>query len=412
MQRILLVGSSPTAITKELLRHLALEGHTYVVLEDERTAASVKGPRGARWFVCNFSSRKSILEATKHLPPVDGVMTLYENYIVPCAWISEHLELKGMAGTTALACTDKFLMRQAFAKSPQPISPDFALATSEAVVRDFASEHAFPLILKPANLVKSLLVTKSNSLDELLHNYQQTVETIGSTYAKYAPNRRPAIVIEEFLQGSLHSVVGFADQAGQPHIVDHIVDLARAQDAGYDDNFLYCRSLPSSLSDVDQESLRQCARLGIEALDMKNSAAHVEIILTGQGPRIVEIGARLGGYRDRMYHLAYGINLLSAAVDTALGVSPMLTAQKNEHCAVFEFFPKNPGTFVGITGADILPSLASYAYLSTPTPQGRYVGRAAEGYKRCAFLVLHNADPVQFAKDIEVVKERVSIETA
>jgi glutathione synthase/RimK-type ligase-like ATP-grasp enzyme len=64
-------------------------------------------------------------------------------------------------------------MRELFATAPTKISPDFAVITSEREVRDFAAQHTFPLIIKPANLSKSLLVTKSSSLEELLMNYQK-----------------------------------------------------------------------------------------------------------------------------------------------------------------------------------------------------------------------------------------------
>jgi hypothetical protein len=137
---------------------------------------------------------------------------------------------------------------------------------------------------------------------------------------------------------------------------------------------------------------------------MKNSPAHIEIILTDQGPRIVEIGARLGGYRDRMYRLVNGIDLLEAAADIAAGQQPMLTAQKNEQCAVFELFPERSGTFGGITNANRIKSLSSCTYFDIKVTLGTAVGKAAEGYRCCAVIVLHNADKAQFAKDINVVK--------
>lgn len=412
MKRILFVGDSLVNTANQLMDRLVGQDNECILLEDTHKQSNTVHNDRLHRISCDFSSRERILEVVDRLPqPIDLVMTLYENYVLPCAWICERLGTDGMPEAAALACTDKFLMRQAFQKSPEPISPDYALVDKEETLRQFAASHTFPLILKPANLVKSLLVTKNDSLDELLKNYRHTAKIIDEVYKQYAPNRQPAIIIEEFLQGSMHSVAGFADSNGEAHIVDQIVDLELARDIGYNDNFLYRRSLPSALSETDQKALRECARFGMQALGMKSSPAHVEVILTKDGPRIVEIGARLGGYRDRMYRLANGIELLAATADIASGKKPDLSTTKHEQCAVLELFPKNPGIFKGIRGAEKVRSLASYAYFSTKATPGDYVGKASDGYKCCAAIILHHADASQLAADIAIVKELVRVET-
>ncbi len=413
MKRVLLVGNSSADVTNQLIDRLHAAGSMCIVLEDIRKPTTAPNDGDQRWIRCDFSSRESILEAVARLPQsVDAVMTLHENYVLPCAWICKYLGFDGMSEASALACTDKFLMREAFRKSPEPISPDYALVDGEETVRQFAATHQFPLILKPANLVKSLLVTKNDSLDELLENYHHTARIIDDVYKQYAPNRQPAIIVEEFLVGSMHSVAGFADSSGEMHIVDQIVDLKLARDIGYNDNFLYCRSLPSTLSETDQKALRECARLGMQTLGMKSSPAHVEIILTKDGPRIVEIGARLGGYRDRMYRLANGIELLTATADIASGKKPKLGAIRHEQCAVFELFPKNPGVFKGISNAAKVPSLSSHVYFNIKANPGDYVGKAADGYKCCAVIILHHADARQLATDVAIINEFVRVETS
>jgi biotin carboxylase len=273
-------------------------------------------------------------------------------------------------------------------------------------VRKFAENHSFPLILKPANLVKSLLVTKSDTLDELLANFARTSQTIEATYQQHAPSRQPRILIEEFLDGSLHSVAAFADQNGSPHILQQVVDLIPARERGFDDNFLYQRTLPSRLSEDEQSAMYECAAEGMRALKMKSTPAHIEIILTAKGPRIVEIGARNGGYRERMYDIASGIDIVQAAIDAATGKNPNLTPARNEPCAVIEIFPVGSGTFSSITEAKKIASLPSCVYFASKVKPGEQVGPAADGYKRCAIIVLHNTDQQQFAKDLQFVQQQ------
>ncbi len=407
MTHILIVGQKFSSLTD----YLAEKGYEYTYLQD---VLKTKFPdkRFKHRIVADFSSKAGLLATVNAIKqPIDGVVATYENYILPAAWIASHLDLPGLPVASAEACTDKFLMRSLFAVAPEKISPGFANVVSEDDVREFASTHSYPIILKPANLAKSLLVTKNNTLDELIANYMKSVDLLQTTYKKYAPNRTPQLIIEEFLEGSIHSVDAFVDSSGEPQILDHVVDYQTGYDIGFDDNFHYSRILPSTLSASDKKALKHCAAIGIKALGMKNTPAHVEIIMTPTGPRIVEIGARNGGYRERMHELANGIDITGAALDLVLGKSPIISTTKNEPCAVLELFPKSAGIFTGIANQAVLESLASLTYLSIKVTPGQYVGKAADGYKMCAVVVLHSSSQQQFDTDLAIINSSVFVQT-
>jgi biotin carboxylase len=407
MKYVLIVGQSFSTLTDYLLEH----GHDYIVLKDVRRAKSPE-KHFKRRVVCDFSSRDTVMQAVRGIRhPVDAVIATYENYILPAAWIAEELNLPGLPIATAEACTDKYLMRSLFAKAPEAISPDFAIVSDEQSLRDFAASHDFPLILKPANLAKSLLVTKNHSLDELIANYQRSMEQIHKVYERYAHNRTPSLIVEEFLEGSIHSVDAFTGSDGEPQVLQNVVDYRTGYDIGYEDNFHYSRLLPSKLSVSDQAALRHCATVGIRALGITNSPSHVEIIMTAKGPRIVEIGARNGGYRERMHKLANGIDITGAALALAFGETPSVTATKNESCAVLELFPKTPGNFGGLAEFEALKALPSLEYVSIKATPGTFVGKAADGHKMCAVVILHHQDSDQFSRDLTFVDNQVHVIT-
>lgn len=407
MSHILIVGQKISNLVDYIVGH----GHTYTFLQDvQKTKFPDKKFKNR--VLGDFKTKESLLSTIDELPtPVDAVVTTYENYILPAAWIAEHLHLPGLPVSVAEACTDKFLMRSLFDTAPEKVSPAFATVSSEADVHAFAEAHSFPIILKPANLAKSLLVTKNHDIDELIANYAKSVNLLQSTYKKYAPNREPKLIIEEFLEGSIHSVDAFVDSEGTPQVLDQVVDYQTGYDIGYDDNFHYSRLLPSKLSSADQAALRHCAEVGIRALGMKNSPAHVEIIMTASGPRIVEIGARNGGYRERMHGIANGIDITGAMLELALGNTPAITAEKEEPCAVLELFPRTPGIFEGIENRETLESLSSLEYLAVKAKPGQYVGKAADGYKMCAIVILHHTDPEVFVHDLQTVNKHVYVTT-
>jgi hypothetical protein len=409
MPHILIVGQKFSTLTD----YLTDRGHTYTFLQD-RLKTKFPDKKFKNRVLGDFQSKDALMASLKDLPKIDGVMSTYENYILPAAWIAESLGVPGLPVSAAEACTDKFLMRSLFDTAPEKISPAFAIVNSEEDVRSFASSHSFPLILKPANLAKSLLVTKNVDLEELEANYQKSISLLHTTYKKYAPNRTPQLIIEEFLEGSIHSVDAFVDNTGTPFVLDQIVDYQTGYDIGYDDNFHYSRLLPSKLSPEDQTALRHCAELGIKALGMKSSPAHVEIIMTKEGPRIVEIGARNGGYRERMHSIANGIDITGAALTLSLGGTPDLTALRNDPCAVLELFPKTPGYFKGIENLDTLKTLPSLQYVSVKAKEGEYTGKAADGYKMSAVIILHAPldDAEDFSNDLSYVSSHVKVLTA
>jgi biotin carboxylase len=404
--RLLLVDSGFSGLTNYLRDH----NYDYIILKDR---ASTKYPdkKIDGRVVCDFSDLTAVLEAVDSLPKIDGVITIYDRCIILASHIARHLGLPALPLSAAEACTDKTRMRELFATAPKQISPDFTEVHSEADVRAFATTHEFPLIIKPANLSKSLLVTKNDNLDQLLENYQRTVSQIEAVYATYAPHTTPKILVEEFLVGFNHSVDAFVDTAGVPHVLEQVVDYEIGHEIGFDDNFQYSRTLPSRLSAKDQASLRECAALGIQALGIKNSPAHTEVIMTEKGPRIVEIGARNGGYRERMHSLANGIDILGAAIGLALGRTPSLTATKNEAVSVLELFPQTPGDFAGIAHEAELQALPSFSNLRVKAKPGQFVGKASDGFKMCAIVELHHKDAAQVKKDMAYIREHVHVIT-
>ncbi len=409
MAHILIVGRAFSGIKDYLASH----GHTWTILQDQ-LATKFPEKRFKQHVVVDILDKAATLKAVDTINAknkIDATFVIYEAYVVINAIIAAHLGLPGLRLKTAEACTDKQLMRELFALAPEKISPDFAVIKSKEELLDFARSHNFPLILKPANLAKSLLVTKNADINELVANYEKTVNLIETTYKKYAPGRNPKILIEEYLDGHIHSVDVFCDIHGTPHVLENVVDYQTGYDIGYDDNFHYSRLLPSSLPQNEIDAIRQAAAVGCKALGMTSSPAHVEIIYTKDGPRIVEIGARNGGYRERMHRLANGIDITANALALALNNPLDIAPKKNDSVGVFELFPKVPGIFRGISNEQTLRTLPSFNYLGVKAKPGVYAGKAGDGYKMCAVAIFHNEDSYQFKADLDYLNQHCRVET-
>lgn len=332
---------------------------------------------------------------------VAGLMCTYENYVVAKAKLGALFKVPAPSIESARLATDKSLMRRAFLDYDTTISPDFSSINSVEEAVSFARSHTYPLIIKPTNLVKSLLVLRCDNEDELIKNVQYAKETITKLYDKYhIYERAPQLIIEEFIVGKQCSIAAFVDKDGAPHFCDGIVALTNAQDIDVSDNYLYCRTLPANIEDSLQKEMFRVAKAGVKALKMQSVPAHIELMYGPDGVKIIEIGARIGGYRPRMYHYSYGVDLIEQEVKLAIGEAPELKGTFKEYCAVYELFPDREGEFNKVTGNPVPEEFTYYRETAKP---GTVVGPAKNGYKAAAIIIVTSADATKF----ESLKEKV-----
>ena len=325
---------------------------------------------------------------------VAGLLCTYENYIVAKAKLGKHFNVPAPSLTSAKLATDKSLMRQAFLNADRSISPDFTTADSLDEVLNFARTHTYPLILKPTNLVKSLLVLRCNNEAELIENFTYAQSSIMALYEKYhIYERSPQLIIEEFIVGRQCSIAAFVDSDGVPHFCDGIVALTNAQDIDVSDNYLYRRALPVVFDELLTKKMFDVAEKGIRALQMRSVPAHVELMYTENDVKIIEIGARIGGYRPRMYAYSYGLHLIEQEVRLALGQTPELQGSFQNFCAVYELFPDTEGAFVRIAGEIDTDAFAYYRITAQP---GKQVGPAKNGHKASAIIIAVENDKEKF----------------
>ncbi|HEU5121882.1 MAG TPA: ATP-grasp domain-containing protein [Candidatus Saccharimonadales bacterium] len=340
---------------------------------------------------------------------IAGLVCTYENYVTSKATLTSYLELPGMSSAAARMATDKYLMRQAFMAANPSITPRFQKVTTKAELLAFAASTTYPLILKPTNLVKSLLVLRCNTEQELLTNFAYAQSAIGDLYQKYQIHGRESeIIIEEFIKGKSCSIAAFVDGDGTPHFCDSVVAITPATERGVDDNYLYSRILPADLPQEMSDRLFNVAAAGIKALDMRSVPAHVELMYDGNDVKIIEIGARIGGYRPRMYQASYGLDLTAQEVRLAIGEQPELRGRFKAYSAVFELFPVKTGKFKEIRGAAYA---SQYAYYSVKSKPNQLIGPAKHGFKAAAVIMIIHENKAIFDELCQTVNT-ISVEVA
>jgi len=275
---------------------------------------------------------------------ITGIMTLCTDAPVrTVATVASILGLPALSVAAAINATDKRLMRSALSAAAVPI-PGFREITTIDEALGAAEKFGYPLALKVPCSSGSRGVYQINNPAELADFFQR------------ARNLRPrgSLLVEQWMQGPEVSVEGVC--CGTiPHVVQITDKLlfegAFPVEAGH--------SQPSRLSPAIVAAIRRVTEAGVRALGLSDCAFHAELKVTADGPKIVEIGARLGGDRitTHLTPLSTGVNLVQSAILIALGEAPNLTPRFSRGSAIRYFHAPAPGVIAQIDGLDAIERL-------------------------------------------------------
>lgn len=238
--------------------------------------------------------------------------------------------------------------------------------------------------------------TRNEDPAALLANYRAITHEVPAYYRRLGQaDKQLIIVLAEYLEGTNTSIDCLIDTTGRVHTTP-LVDVLTGQDIGIADFHHFARLLPSRLPPAQLAELDQLARQGVQALDMRASAAHVEFI----GDRLGEIAARPGGNRPRILELAYGMDVLHAYCQVLQRQEPDLQRHHQRAAAIVTPFPQRDGVLRYTRHLDALPGLPGYLYHEVRILPGQPVGLARNGCRAPLY--------VEFvADDVDAVRRSV-----
>ncbi len=314
----------------------------------------------------------AVVAWAKKLKP-HGVMTLATDLPVrTCAAVAQALGLCGLSEATARVVTDKGEMRLALAASGIPI-PRFAICSSKAEY--MAAVERFPdrFIVKPADNSGSRGVT--------------LVTNPGQAPAAYAYSqefsRSGRVLVEEYMVGDEVSAETFSVD-GHVHVIavtDKITSHAPYfVELGH--------TVPSSKEPASVAQIEDLARAAVQALGVCQGPTHCEIMVTADGPKIVEIGARLAGdnIATHLVPLATGISLVDLTIEQALG-EPLVIPKRQAAAAAIRYLTPTPGRVAGICGVDEAKALPGVAAVALNVAVDDWVGPVRNSNDRSGYVI-------------------------
>ena len=329
----------------------------------------------------------AILEAAKR-HKINGIMTLASDMpMQSVAVVSHEMGLVGISEDTALKATNKAFMRDALREAGVPVPLYFRVkgknAFKEAVEK--VRVAGYKCIVKPADNSGSRGVDLLKEDADLDTAYDYTVHY----------SRGGEIVVEEFMEGPEVSVETLAVDGDV-----HVIQITDKLTTGAPYFVEMGHSQPSQLSEETRKRIAEVAVAANKAIGIQNGPSHTEIKVTKDGPKIVELGARLGGdcITTHLVPLSTGVNMVECSIRIALGEKPDLEPKWNKGSAI-RYLKTGIGTVKEIKGVDDAVKINGVVQVSIVHGVGEQVGEIKSSVDR-AGLVVAQAEDAQKAVTI------------
>lgn len=317
----------------------------------------------------------AVLEAAK-LHQINGIITLASDMPMRCvAAVAKEYNLVGIDEETALRATNKVEMRNALAKNKVPIPLFFKVSSRddyEIVVKKIRS----PFIVKPADNSGSRGIFKiDDSTDE---------QTIFDAYEySLKSSRNGDVIIEEYMHGPEVSVETLSLDG-----VCNVIQITDKLTSGAPHFVEMGHSQPTKLNPEIVEQICEVAKAANKAIGIYNGPSHTEIIVTNEGPKIVELGARLGGdcITTDLVPLSTGVDMVECCIKIALGEKPDITPKWQKGSAI-RYFHQHAGIIESISGLDQAITVPGIQQISIVHGIGEKVTDVIDSASRMGFVI-------------------------
>lgn len=331
-------------------------------------------PYADEYFNVSTIDEKGVCKAARDFK-ADGIMTLATDMPMRVlAYTSEQLNLIGIDYAIAIKATDKGEMIKAFEVN-NVAHPWFYILNDIDTIPDGIT---FPCITKPTDNSGSRGVMLVHSVDELKQAIGYSSEN----------GRSGSVIVEEYMQGPEVSVEVIVI-GGIPHILQitdklttgapHFVEMGHSQ--------------PSRLPEDTRNAIRDLAERAVLAVGIKNGPAHVEMIVTENGPKMVELGARMGGdnITTHLVPLSTGIDMVKATIELALGLKSDIEPKFSKGSAI-RYFDVPIGRIESLDGVEVAEKIDGVKEVTFVKSIGEMTGEIGNSADRIGFVIAQSDD--------------------
>ena len=222
------------------------------------------------------------------------------------------------------------------------------------------------------------------------------------------------VMVEEFLEGQQYSTesvimdeknvtVGFAERNYEflEELSPYIIENGGQQ--------------PAKIDKKELDSIVKLVEKSSQILGISNAISKGDVVMTKDGPKIIEIAPRLSGgyFSSDQIPLATGINIIEIAIRLSLGEKinkDKLFFRDQNAVAIRYFFPK-PGKITSISNIDLFKNKSWVHKLDLFFGVDDVLEKIIDHTKRCGFVITTGNTRDEAVERAKTVVENIQILT-
>lgn len=335
--------------------------------------------------ISTIDTKRVLKAARKHC--INGIMTLASDMPMrTIAVVAKDMGLVGITEETALCATDKAKMREAFASYGVPGPKYYRVSNQEEFFKavDKIRQCGYRCIIKPTDNSGSRGVKLLAAFDD------RTLES--AYFYSRGYSRSGDLIVEEYMEGFEVSVETLSVNG-----VCHVVQMTDKLTTGEPHFVEMGHSQPSLLPNKVQETIKETVIAANKALGIVDGPSHTEVKVTKDGPKIVELGARLGGdnITTHLVPFSTGVNMVECCIHIALGEIPDYKRKYTKASAI-RYFQTAEGIIRDIRGIEEATHISGVKQISVVHGIGERIKKIQNSIDRAGFVIAQ-ADSVEAA---------------
>ena len=248
---------------------------------------------------------------------IAGVMTLGSETAVPVvAHVAETLSLPGYSKATALAATNKNVMRRRFALFSVPTTESAHVRNVEEALA-FIAQHGLPTVLKPSDSSGQRGTTRIDDPSAIRPAITDALAVASDG----------AAIIEKFHEGPEINVTA-AVERGQITFLSLSERVTETRHFGIAIEHV----APPLLDEAARQAILDASEKAIRAVGLTDGIAYPQVLATTTGPKVLEIAVRIpGGHMDEVARHCSGIDMIEFSIRVAMGdPAPLAACTRHE----------------------------------------------------------------------------------
>ena len=335
---------------------------------------------------------------------IDGVICIAADVPLTVASVASALGLSGIPVRSASLAANKMAMKECFFDAGIPM-PWFSLVRSVEHLVQIVADKGYPLVIKPTDSRGARGVLRLTEGIDLEWAFRHSMQ--------FSPSSQ--VMVEEYLDGpqiSTESMIldgqgitpGFIDRNYEflDRFAPYIIENGGQQ--------------PSHLNDLDRESVSRVAEMSGKAMGIKNGVVKGDMVFTPDGPKVIEVAARLsGGWMSTdQIPLGTGVDLVGSAIRLALGeeIDPEDMVPRHRNGVAIRYFFPEPGIVMDISNLNEFQGMSWVHKLYMFANIGDVIEPVTNHTKRAGFVITTEKTAEKAVELAQSVTNGVKIRTA